>query len=201
MTPKLRENLAAFEERARNNEHVMRLIRDVPLDFSLDDLTLGGWRRAEVNAFFERYEMNSMRTRFNKLMQDGLLGEPAASDEADVGGAARSTRRYRSRRCPSRRWRRSSAAARRRSSPLITNASRCSTAVSGAVAVVDLAEFFAGAKDVVFAGHDLKGLYRLAGEAGVELREAADDTSIMAFLVDAISGHYELRRRGAALSR
>ena len=41
LTPKLRENLAAFEERARNNERVMRLVRDVPLDFSLDDITLG----------------------------------------------------------------------------------------------------------------------------------------------------------------
>ena len=55
-----------YEERARNNERVMRLIRDVPLDFSLEDLTLGGWRRAEVNAFFERYEMNSMRTRIGQ---------------------------------------------------------------------------------------------------------------------------------------
>ena len=32
LTPKLRENLAAYEERARNNEHVMRLVRDVPLE-------------------------------------------------------------------------------------------------------------------------------------------------------------------------
>ncbi len=35
LTPKLRENLAAYEERARNNERVMRLMRDVPLDWSL----------------------------------------------------------------------------------------------------------------------------------------------------------------------
>ncbi len=45
-------------------------------------MTLGGWNRAEVNAFFERYEMNSMRTRMGKLMTDGLLGEPAAGDVA-----------------------------------------------------------------------------------------------------------------------
>ena len=81
----------------------MRLVRDVPLDFSLEDITLGGWRRAEVNAFFERYEMNSMRTRFDKLMQDGLLGEPAESDEADAARRGRSAARSRS--CPSPRWR------------------------------------------------------------------------------------------------
>ncbi|MGB8178708.1 MAG: 5'-3' exonuclease H3TH domain-containing protein, partial [Acidimicrobiales bacterium] len=84
LTPKLRENLATFEERARNNEKVMLLIRDVPLDFTLDDLTLGGWHRQEVNAFFERYEMNSVRTRMGKLMSDGLLGEPAHADEPET---------------------------------------------------------------------------------------------------------------------
>src|ERR1700728_1180364 len=48
LTPKLRENLATFEERARNNEKVMMLIRDVPLDFTLHDITLGGWDRSEI---------------------------------------------------------------------------------------------------------------------------------------------------------
>jgi len=41
LTPKLRENLATYEERARNNEKVMLLVRDVPLDFTLHDITLG----------------------------------------------------------------------------------------------------------------------------------------------------------------
>ena len=82
LTPKLRENLATYENRARQNEKVMRLVRDVPLDFTVASLTLGGWNRAEVAAFFERFEMNSMRTRFEKLMSDGLLGAPqgATSD-------------------------------------------------------------------------------------------------------------------------
>jgi DNA polymerase-1 len=189
LTPKLRENLAAYEHRARNNEKVMRLVRDVPLDFSLEDITLGGWRRADVNAFFERYEMNSMRTRFNKLMQDGLLGEPAESDEVDSPVAAVA---------PALTLVAKSSLATvlaNGETPLVAfNHERVAVLnpVSGAVAVVDLAEFFAEASEVPFAGHDVKGLYRLAGEAGIELREPADDTSIMAFLVDAISGHYEL---------
>jgi len=64
LTPKLRENLATYEERARNNEKVMLLVRDVPLDFTLHDITLGGWNRSEIDAFFDRFEMNQMRTRF-----------------------------------------------------------------------------------------------------------------------------------------
>src|SRR5665213_1935160 len=75
LTPKLRENLATFEERARNNEMVMRLVRDVPLDFTLHDITLGGWDRSEIDAFFDRFEMNQMRTRFGQIMKEGLLGE------------------------------------------------------------------------------------------------------------------------------
>ncbi|HEV7957881.1 MAG TPA: hypothetical protein VGP11_00315, partial [Acidimicrobiales bacterium] len=187
--PKLRENLAAYEGRARNNELLMRLVRDVPLDFSLEDITLGGWSRAEVNAFFERYEMSSMRTRFNKLMQDGLLGEPAESEVAEVlAETAAPTLTL----VPE-----SSLAAvlTETVTPLVAfNQERVAVLnpISGAVAVVDLAEFFATATDIPFAGHDVKGLYRAAGEAGVELREPADDTSIMAFLVDSISGHYEL---------
>ena len=79
LTPKLRENLATYEERARNNEKVMMLIRDVPLDFTLHDITLGGWNRSETDAFFDRFEMTQMRTRFGQLMKEGLLGEAGAT--------------------------------------------------------------------------------------------------------------------------
>jgi DNA polymerase-1 len=191
LTPKLRENLATYEERARNNECVMQLARDVPLDFTLDDLTLGGWHRQEVNAFFERYEMNSMRTRMGKLMQDGLLGTPASSADLEAppeSAPVQATVALRPEASLE-------AVLRDAEAPLVAyNHDRVAVlnATSGAIAVVGLDEFFEGAKDVAFAGHDVRGLYRRAGEAGVTLLEPADDTSIMAFLVDAISGHYDL---------
>ena len=128
LTPKLRENLATYEERARNNEKVMMLIRDVPLDFTLHDITLGGWDRSEIDAFFDRFEMNQMRTRFGQLMKEGLLGDAGAT----VGAARRSDRgeedqdrqgaegRYVTRRGARRRRR-------RRSWPIATRAPRCST--------------------------------------------------------------------------
>ncbi len=78
LTPKLRENLAAFEDRARNNERVMLLVRDVPLSVRAEELTLGGWDRQAALTFFERFEMNTMRGRFDQLMTEGLLG--ASSD-------------------------------------------------------------------------------------------------------------------------
>jgi DNA polymerase-1 len=190
LTPKLRENLAAFEERARNNERVMRLVRDVPLDFTLDDLTLGGWNREEVNGFFERYEMNSMRGRIGKLMQDGLLGDGVG----DVAPAL-------------------AAKAPRAASPAPKVGASLDEIFAGpvepvvafneervaafntsslALGVFDVAEFVKGVGERPFAGHDVKGLFRVADEIGVTLRDPADDTSIMAFLVDSISGRYEL---------
>jgi len=187
LTPKLRESLAAYEERARNNEMVMRLVRDVPLETTLDDLTLGGWRRNEVNDFFERYEMNSMRTRVGKLMSDGLLGEPASESAAPVTTTA-------------------SALALRPAASLVAllegtahpvvafNRDRVAAlnGATGAFAVLDLSQFLEGASATTLAGHDVKGLFRAADEGGFELAEPSDDTSIMAFLVDAISGRYDL---------
>jgi DNA polymerase-1 len=188
LTPKLRENLATYEDRARNNEKVMQLVRDVPLDFTLDDLTLGGWNRQEVDTFFDRFEMNSMRARMNKLMQQGLLG-PAGTSEAPLKEVpAKKTLQV---------THEASLAALLSNStePVIAfNTERAAllNAGTGAVVLIDLEEFYAGIAETAFAGHDVKALYRGAEERGVTLHEPADDTSIMAFLVDAISGHYDL---------
>ena len=43
LTPKLRANLTEAEEQVRANLRIIPLVRDVPLDVSVDDLTLGGW--------------------------------------------------------------------------------------------------------------------------------------------------------------
>lgn len=189
LTPKLRENLATYEERARNNEIVMQLVRDVPLDVTLDDLVLGGWNRQEVNAFFERYEMNSMRTRVGKLIRDGLLGEPAGESEP------RSSETPTQKPLTLKREATLADLLKDASSPVVAfNHERVAVlnASSGAIAIADMEEFLTGVRELSFAGHDVKSLYRFADERGLTLADPADDSSIMAFLVDAISGHYEL---------
>jgi DNA polymerase-1 len=189
LTPKLRENLATFEDRARQNEKVMRLVRDVPLDFSLESLTLGGWDRAAVVAFFERFEMNSVRTRFEKLMTDGLLGEPGGTGENGRPRTAPAT-----------------IVAHGRSESLVdvVNASAAVTVLlrgtrvavldesTNTAAVGDLEDFLAAVGQRPLAGHDIKEIYRAAFERDITLAEPADDTAIMAFLVDATSGRYDL---------
>ena len=191
LTPKLRENLVAFEERARNNEKVMRLVRDVPLDFTLDDITLGGWNRAEVAAFCDRFDLNTMRARIDKLMSDGLLGEPSAGAIDDAGAAESAA---------------PSASAKSRtivasietvlveSMVVATRASRAAVydPATSSVATCDLDELIAAIGERRPSGHDIKSVYRRAGELAVELAEPANDTAIMAFLLDAVSGQYAL---------
>lgn len=188
LTPKLRENLATYEQRARNNAEVMRLIRDVPLDFTLDDITMGGWKREEVAAFFDRFEMNAMRARFEKVMRDGLLGEP-------VGGA---TPEKKATKAPSKDLSRAKSLGEvvKSQGTYVLAYAKGRVAVfdekARAVAVASESEFFALAGSSSLRGHDLRELYRHASNEGVALAEPHDDTSIMAFLVDATSGQYEL---------
>ncbi len=189
LTPKLRENLALYEQRARNNERVMRLVRDVPLDFTLHDITLGGWHRSEVSAFFERFEMDTMKSRFEKLMQEGRLGTPASGDDVGTGAATNDDIVLPE---PT------------RVAELKTILESPGTLVvaygSSRIAVYDTEhntvsvgserEFFDALGEVSFSGHDLKELYRHAAEQGRRLVDPLDDSAIMAFLVDATSGHY-----------
>ncbi|MDH2902596.1 MAG: DNA polymerase I [Actinomycetota bacterium] len=190
LTPKLRENLSAYEDRARQNERVMRLVRDVPLDFTLQSLTLGGWDRAAVGAFFDRFEMNSMRGRFEKLMGEGLLGAPGAGSplSLETAGALQSTPVV------------------HRRGPLdevVREATALTVLLRGtrvgvidennAVAAVGELEAFLGAVgERPLAGHDIKEIFRAGFERDITLSEPADDTAIMAFLVDATSGRYDL---------
>ena len=189
LTPKLRENLALHEERARQNVQVMTLVRDVPLDFTLENLTLGGWSRSAIVAFFERFEMNAMRSRFEKLMSDGLLGPPG--DDSRIGSTPREPEKI-------------TVTTRVQSLREVVNGSRELTVLlSGKrvgvldenrewAAVGELDEFLTLVGERPLAGHDIKEIFRAGFEKGITLSEPTDDTAIMAFLVDATSGRYDL---------
>jgi DNA polymerase-1 len=185
LTPKLRENLAAHEALARNNERVMRLVRDVPLDVDVAALHLGGWHRGQVASFFDRYEMTQMRTRFEKLLADGLLGEPSHNgDEAPSPAASE---------LPAPRPASLAEASRpgRATAALVGERVALYQGATGATAVVGLDELLT-APPSRLAGHDAKALWRRAAEAGADLGEVSDDGAIMAFLIDSVHGRYDL---------
>jgi DNA polymerase-1 len=85
LTPKLRENLAAAEERVRANMLLIPLVRDVPLGITVDDLTLGGWDMDTVRACFTELELKSTWDRVVPLLADGTLGPPAAGSSRPDG--------------------------------------------------------------------------------------------------------------------
>ncbi|HTU36910.1 MAG TPA: DNA polymerase I, partial [Acidimicrobiales bacterium] len=92
-TPKLRENLTASEDLVRSNARIIPLVRDVPLDVEVSDLTLGDWDRTSAEATFDRYEMKTVWHRVEELLDAGALGDPApgsASPAASASGRAAS---------------------------------------------------------------------------------------------------------------
>ena len=90
LTPKLRENLTAHEELARANARIIPLVRDVPLDVDITDLSLGGWSRATATATFEKYEMKTVWDRLAELVDAGALGVPVDNDASAVPTATAS---------------------------------------------------------------------------------------------------------------
>ena len=70
LTPKLRENLAANEANVRNNVEMMELVRDVDLEFGLDDLTQGTPDTEVIKKLFDFLEF---RTLWDRLAP--VLGE------------------------------------------------------------------------------------------------------------------------------
>ena len=78
-TPKLRENLAANQDQVRRNEVLMRLVRDVDIDLSLDDLTMGEIDVEEVRKLFDFLEFRTLYDRLAEALDTDLGGATGAS--------------------------------------------------------------------------------------------------------------------------
>ncbi|MBI2704093.1 MAG: DNA polymerase I [Actinobacteria bacterium] len=79
-TPKLRANLADHEEQVRLNVEVMRLVRDVPLDVTPDDLQRGAPDAGEIKRLFGLLEFRNenMHDRLNEVLAES--GQSTSSD-------------------------------------------------------------------------------------------------------------------------
>jgi len=81
LSPKLRDSLVTHEAQVRANAAAIPLVRDVPLDVTVDQLELGGWRLEEVKDVFERYELRTVWRRTVALLKEGRFGPPAEGSE------------------------------------------------------------------------------------------------------------------------
>ncbi len=81
-TPKLRASLAEFEQRVRDNEQLMILRRDAPIEVDLDGLGIEP-DEAEVQRLFDFLEFRALRDRLNEA-----LGASGSSSSGSSGGSA-----------------------------------------------------------------------------------------------------------------
>ena len=92
-TPKLRQNLIEFEERARRNVDAMVLRTDAPVDLDLASVRWGTINASDVRELFEELEFNSLYERLGELVggdlpsmasQENILeAEPTIATSAD----------------------------------------------------------------------------------------------------------------------
>ncbi len=186
LTPKLRENLAAHQDRALHNADVMLLVRDVPVEVDVEALEMGGWHRGEIQTFFDRFDMATMRRRFGQLLDDGLLGPGAESGPAPGRAAAAAGPAARLVELEELVGVADRVVAARGDEVAVLDAS------SARVAVVPRARWVASYDGSPLTGHDVKGLVRALLEAGREVPTPRDDSALMAYLVDSASGRYDL---------
>ena len=80
MTPKLRENLTEWQDRAMTNREMMILRRNVDLPIGPDELTQGAWDREKVRTLFNQL---AFRTLWDRLLEAvGSGDDGGAADEA-----------------------------------------------------------------------------------------------------------------------
>jgi DNA polymerase-1 len=85
-SPKLRANLAEHEDQVRLNEEMMRLVCDVPLGVTVDELDRRPADVDEVRRLFDFLEFHSLAERLTEALGEdlGLGGAPAEVLEAEV---------------------------------------------------------------------------------------------------------------------
>ena len=77
-TPKLRQNLEEFEDRARKNLDAMVLRTDVPLEVDFAAATWGDVNTEEVQRLFGVLEFNSLYERLREILGDALPADESS---------------------------------------------------------------------------------------------------------------------------
>jgi DNA polymerase-1 len=209
LTPKLRQNLAENEERARVNVELMRLRRDAPVTVHPDDLNIGNYDLDEVRQVFEFFEFRALYERMLEALgatdtaiptPKGRVLEAERSDldrAVDAAGVLRALADSDEPLAVAGAW----VGAEGRSSfeglALVTDAASGDVAwiPASVLSVAEVGEALGslmaiGGRPIV--AHDAKAIIRSLHELGVDLRSLALDTMIAAYLLDPAESRYEL---------
>ncbi len=199
-TPKLRENLAAHEERARKNLELMILRHDAPIDsVDFDSLAILP-KPDEIQRLFDFLEFRTLGDRLAEVLgptsgiassapRDELVAEVETVDDPraaaaliaglgvlDIAAA----------------WEAEPGRSNLHGVAVVTDAQTAAVAwIPGALMRDDaVAEALGGHAHV--RGHNVKPLMRSLLEADVDLRGLRLDTAIAAYLIDPAEARYEL---------
>ncbi len=209
LTPKLRQNLAENEDKARTNIELMKLRHDAPVTVDPSDLQIGNFDLAEVRQLFDFLEFRQL---FDRLI--GVLGVANDSAETVTGSVLEAERadistqkdaialfaelaKTESALAAAGAWEGDEGRSVFEGLAIVTDASMGEVAWVGAetlaapkVAAAAGALFADGGRAVV--AHDAKALMRGLDTCGIDLRSLALDTMIAAYLLDPAEPRYSL---------
>ena len=209
LTPKLRQNLAENEDKARMNIDLMTLRHDAPVTVDPDELQIGNFDLAEVRQLFDFLEFRQL---FDRLI--GVLGVANDSPEAANSSVLEAERTDVSTQkdaialfaelaktdgplAAAGAWEGDEGRSVFEGIAVVTDASMGEVAWVGAetlaapkVAATAGALFADGGRAVV--AHDAKALMRGLDTCGIDLRSLALDTMIAAYLLDPAEPRYSL---------
>ena len=209
LTPKLRQNLAENEDKARMNIDLMTLRHDAPVTVDPDELQIGNFDLAEVRQLFDFLEFRQL---FDRLI--GVLGVANDSPEAAGASVLEAERTDVSTQkdaialftelaktdgplAAAGAWEGDEGRSVFEGIAVVTDASMGEVAWVGAetlaapkVAAAAGALFADGGRAVV--AHDAKALMRGLDTCGIDLRSLALDTMIAAYLLDPAEPRYSL---------
>ena len=188
-TPKLRENLIAHEAQVRSNALATPLVRDVPIDCDVDQLTFGGWDNEELKKLFNFLEFRTLWDRLQEAVGQEVQASPSVAvapmevevrrgDEVKPTGSVGVAGEW------------EGIAGR---SPLIGLAV-AEGSVAHWVPVAELArlEGLFGDGGVPLHAHDAKELMRALTPLGIDIRSLDVDTKVAAYLIDPAESSYLL---------
>ena len=209
LTPKLRQNLAENEDKARMNIDLMTLRHDAPVTVDPDELQIGNFDLAEVRQLFDFLEFRQL---FDRLI--GVLGVANDSAEAVSASVLEAERTDVSTQkdatalfgelakistplAAAGAWAGDEGRSEFEGLALVTDAAMgevawisAETLAAPKVAAAAAALFADGGRPVV--AHDAKALMRGLDTCGIDLRSLALDTMIAAYLLDPAEPRYSL---------
>ena len=209
LTPKLRQNLAENEDKARINVDLMRLRRDAPVEVDPDELRIGDYDLAEVRQVFDFFEFRALYERMLEVLGETDSAETSASDlvleaersdlttAVDAAGVLRLLADGDEPLAIAGAWLGAEGRSALEGLALVTDQETADVAWIPADVLADLAVveqlgalMAVGGRPIV--AHDAKALVRSLQLLGVELRSLALDTMIAAYLIDPAESRYEL---------